>query len=299
MRPERVEIIVEIIGQIAGRLRRPLLWPIGRIALFTARQQAVRAQANADAHFVTPAILLTHNLPLAEFTPERVAGRCGVGAETIRCITRELVAAKSAACYGRIGTTCAEFGTLASWAVDLVNIFSGNLDRKGGAMFTRAAAIPGWKGDRAGGRGVSLHRWTSRVKGLPEIFGELPAATLADEIETAGEGQIRALITIAGNPCVSTQQSERLARALSKLEFMVSIDFYLNETTRWADVILPPTSALEHDTYDLALYRLAVRDFAKYSEAAVEKDPEAQHDSWTATYNNPKLYEWFLAHERK
>ncbi len=215
---------------------------------------------------------------IAEFTPARVAARCGIDAATIRRLTREFCAAQGAACYGRIGTTCAEFGTLASWAVDLVNVFSGNLDRAGGAMFARSAAIPGWSGDKPGGRGVSLHRWKSRVKGLPEVFGELPTATLADEIETAGEGQIRALVTIAGNPCISTQQSERLSRALSQLDFMVSIDFYINETTRWADVILPPTSALEHDTYDIALYRLTVRDFAKYSEAAVQKDADARHD---------------------
>ena len=212
------------------------------------------------------------------FTPENVAERCGIEPGAIRRLTREFCAATSAACYGRIGTTCAEFGTLASWAVDLLNVFSGNLDREGGAMFTRAAVIPGWKGDRAGGRGVALHRWSSRAKKMPEIFGELPTATLADEIETPGSGQIRALVTIAGNPCVSTQQTERLARALSTLDFMVSIDFYLNETTRWADVILPPTSALEHETYDVSLYRLAVRDFAKYSEPAVEKEAGAQHD---------------------
>jgi anaerobic selenocysteine-containing dehydrogenase len=215
---------------------------------------------------------------IADFSPERVAGRCGVDASTIRRLTREFCGARAAACYGRIGTTCAEFGTLASWAVDLVNVFSGNLDREGGAMFARSAAIPGWSSDKPGGRGVSLHRWKSRVKGLPEVFGELPTATLADEIETPGAGQIRSLVTIAGNPCVSTQQTERLSRALSKLDFMVSIDFYLNETTRWADLILPPTSALEHDTYDIALYRLTVRDFAKYSDAALPKDPSARHD---------------------
>jgi anaerobic selenocysteine-containing dehydrogenase len=215
---------------------------------------------------------------IAPYTAERVASRCGIAADTIRRLTREFCAAKKAACYGRIGTTCAEFGTVASWAVDLVNLFSGNLDREGGAMFSRAAAIPGWAGDKAGGRGVALHRWSSRVKGLGEVYGEYPVATLADEIETPGEGQIRAMVTIGGNPCVSTQNAERLSRALSKLDFMVSVDFYLNETTRWADVILPPTSPLEHETYDLALYRLAIRDFAKYSPAAVEKPEDSQHD---------------------
>ena len=181
------------------------------------------------------------------------------------------------ACYGRIGTTCQEFGTLASWAVDLLNVLAGKLDREGGAMFARAAAAPG-SSDEPGGRGVTLHRWKSRVRGLPEIFGELPAATLADEIETPGEGAIRALVTIAGNPALSTPNAARLDRALASLDFMVAIDFYLNETTRHAHLILPPTSPLEHDTYDLALYRLAVRDVAKYSEPVFEKPEGAQHD---------------------
>jgi anaerobic selenocysteine-containing dehydrogenase len=213
-----------------------------------------------------------------EFTPERVAGRCGIDATTIRRLAREICAAEKAACYGRIGTTCQEFGTVSSWAVDLVNVFAGNLDREGGAMFTRSAAIPGWRGDVGHGKGVSLHRWQSRVNGLGEIYGELPVATLADEIETPGAGQIRAMVTIAGNPCVSTPNTERLSRALSSLDFMVSIDFYINETTRFADLILPPSGHLEHDTYDLALYRLAIRDFAKYSPPVFDKPDRAQHD---------------------
>jgi anaerobic selenocysteine-containing dehydrogenase len=144
-------------------------------------------------------------------------------------------------------------------------------------MFSRAAAAGG-SSDEPGGRGVTLHRWKSRVKGLPEIFGELPAATLSDEIETPGEGAIKALVTVAGNPAVSTPDAARLDRALASLEFMVAIDFYLNETTRHAHLILPPTSPLEHDTYDLALYRLAVRDIAKYSEPVFDKPEGAQHD---------------------
>ncbi len=212
-----------------------------------------------------------------EFSPEAVTQRCSIDAQTIRRLAHEMAAAPSAACYGRIGTTCQEFGTLASWAVDLVNVLSGNLDREGGAMFARAAANPG-SSDEPGGKGVSLQRWHSRVRGLPEVFGELPVSTFAEEILTGGEGQIRALVTIAGNPVLSTPHAERLDQALASLEFMVSIDFYLNETTRHADIILPPTGALEHDTYDLALYRMAVRDVAKYSTPVFDPPEGTQHD---------------------
>lgn len=215
---------------------------------------------------------------VADFTPDAVAERCGVEAGTIRRLAREFAAAERGACYGRIGTTCQEFGSLASWAVDLLNVLGGKLDREGGAMFSRAATQPSGSSDEPGGRGVILHRWRSRVRGLPEIFGELPVATLADEIETPGEGAIRALVTVAGNPVVSTPHAGRLDRALASLEFMVSIDFYVNETTRHAHLILPPTGPLEHDTYDLALYRLAIRDFAKYSAPVFEREEGAQHD---------------------
>ena len=183
-----------------------------------------------------------------DLSPETVADRCGIGADVIRGLARDLRETERAACYGRIGTTCQEFGTLASWAVDLVNVLTGNLDVPGGAMFARPAA--GLGQNRApgtmGGRGVALERWRSRVQGLPEMFGEIPVSTLADEIEIDGPGEgdgetrIRALLTVAGNPALSAPGAERLDRALASLDFMVSVDFYLNETTRHADLILPP-----------------------------------------------------------
>ncbi len=216
-----------------------------------------------------------------QFPPERVAERCGVSAENIRRIARELCAADAAACYGRIGTTCQEFGTLASWAVDLVNVLSGNLDRPGGAMFTRPVASRGANRNhgRSGGRGVRLARWRSRVRQLPESYGELPVATMADEILEPGDGQVRAMITVAGNPLVSAPNVDRLTEAFSSLEFMVSVDFYINETTRFADVILPPPSPLQKTTYDIALYQLAVRNVAKWSPAATSK-PNGQPHEW-------------------
>src|SRR5438876_1382361 len=218
---------------------------------------------------------------LAEpFTPERVAATCGISASTIRKIARELAAAPRAAVYGRIGTCTQEFGTLSSWLIDVLNVLTGNLDREGGAMFPKAAAgARNATGASGHGRGVRFGRWKSRVRGLPEIYGELPASCLAEEIDTPGQGQVKALITLAGNPALSTPNSDRLQRALSTLKFMVSIDIYLNESTRYANVILPPPPVLARSHYDLALYQLAVHNVAHYSPPVIEREPEAL-DEW-------------------
>jgi anaerobic selenocysteine-containing dehydrogenase len=206
-----------------------------------------------------------------QFTPESVAEACGIDAPTIRRIAHELAAAPTAAVYGRIGTCTQEFGTLASWLVDVVNVFTGNLDRPGGAMFTLAATAP--RRIPGPGRGVQFSRRQSRVRSLPEFFGELPVVCLAEEIETPGDGQVRALITIAGNPALSTPDAGRLARALEQLDFMVSIDIYVNETTRHARVILPPEAELARGHYDVALYNLAVRNVANYSPPLIDLEP--------------------------
>jgi anaerobic selenocysteine-containing dehydrogenase len=209
-----------------------------------------------------------------DFTPEAVSGATGIHAETIRRLARELAGAPTAAVYGRIGTTTQLFGTTASWLVDVLNAITGNLDRPGGAMFPRAAAgAANTRGEGGSGRGVAFGRWRSRVRGLGEIFGELPVATLSDEIETPGEGQVRALITVAGNPVVSTPNAGRLDTALESLDFMVSVDIYVNETTRHADVILPAPSPVEKSQYDLAFYQLSIRNVANYSRALM--DPPA------------------------
>jgi anaerobic selenocysteine-containing dehydrogenase len=200
------------------------------------------------------------------FAPERVAEVCGVTAPEIRRLARELAAAPSAAVYARIGTSTAEFGTLTSWLVDVVNILTGNLDRPGGAMFPLAPHRPAGPRSR---RGFQLGRWQSRVRGLPEVRGELPAATLADEIATPGEGQVRALVTVAGNPVLSTPGGDRLGETLGDLEFMVSVDPYLNETTRHAHVILPPPPPSRSGHYDIAFGDLAVRNTARYSPPAL------------------------------
>lgn len=209
----------------------------------------------------------------SDFTPDAVAELTGIDAERIVALAHGLAGASSAAVYGRIGTTTQAFGTLNSWLVDVVNAVTGNLDRAGGAMFPRVAAGgANTKGEPGRGRGYVHGRWGSRVRGLGELFGELPVAALAEEIETPGDGQVRALITLAGNPVVSTPNADRLAAALAGLDFMVSVDIYVNETTRHADVILPAPGVLERSHYDLALYSFAIRDVANFSPAVFPRD---------------------------
>jgi anaerobic selenocysteine-containing dehydrogenase len=218
---------------------------------------------------------------LAEpFTPEAVAPLCGIEAEEIRRMSRELAAAERAAVYARIGTTTQRFGTLSSWLVDVLNYLTGNLDREGGAMFPLAAAAQRNSAGRGPtGKGVRIGRWRSRVSGRPEVFGELPVVCLAEEIATPGEGQVRALVTIAGNPLVSTPDAGALEAAVETLDFMVSVDIYVNETTRHADVILPAPEPLAKAHYDAALYQLAIRSVANWSAPAIDP-PAGQPAEW-------------------
>ncbi|WP_431920031.1 molybdopterin-dependent oxidoreductase [Nonomuraea jabiensis] len=201
------------------------------------------------------------------FPPEAVSGRTGVPAEVIVRLARELAEARTAAVYARIGTCTAEFGTLAQWLVDVLNVLTGNLDRPGGAMFPKPATEFG-----ARRKPYAVGRWKSRVRGLPESNGELPVATLADEIETPGEGQVTFLITVAGNPVLSAPHGARLDAAFARLDFMVSVDPYLNETTKHANVILPPPRMLQSGHYDFALLGFAVRNYARYSPPLLPLD---------------------------
>ncbi|MFD7257421.1 molybdopterin oxidoreductase family protein [Streptomyces sp. NPDC059874] len=208
---------------------------------------------------------------LGSFTPEAVAPACDLPADEIRTLARELAAAPTAAVYGRIGSCTVEYGTLASWLVDVLNILTGNLDRPGGALFPLPAAGP--RPRPAGpGKGFALGRWHSRVSGHPEVKSELPTAALAEEIETPGEGRIRALIAIAANPVLSAPDGDRLDRALAGLDFMVSIDPYLNETSRHAHVVLPPPPPSQSAHHDFAFNGFAIRNQARYTRAAVPLD---------------------------
>ena len=224
-----------------------------------------------------------------EFAPEVVAATCGIDAPTIRRIAHEIAAAPSAAVYGRIGLCNQEFGTLASWLIDVVNVLTGNFDRPGGMMFGNPIA---WSvshlDDPQWADGVSFGRWRSRVRGTPEVLGQVPVSCLAEEIDTPDDApglfesptkQIKALITIAGNPVISAPDAGRLDAALPMLECMISVDNWLNETTRHAHVILPGLSALEAPHYDDLILAWAARTFGNYSPPVFDV-PDGRPREW-------------------
>ena len=216
-------------------------------------------------------------LAALSFTPEAVSPHTGLSAESIRDLARQLADTPRAALYGRIGTSTQAHGGVATWLIYVLNILTGKLDTVGGMMFTQPAIDMVALGGMYGQRG-HFARGTSRVKGLPEFGGEFPASTMADEILTPGNGQIRAFVTVAGNPLLSSPNGGRLEEAFGQLDFMVSVDYYLNETTRHADVILPPTAALERSHYDLIFSMFAVHNVAKYSPKLFDAGPDARHD---------------------
>ena len=208
-----------------------------------------------------------------ELTPEWAAPLTGIPAANIERITHDLANAEAGICYGRMGVSTQAFGALCQWAIQVINVATGHLDKPGGSLFTRPAM------DQVVNTGPGgFGRFASRARGLPEFNYELPAAAMADEIRTPGEGQIRLLLTGAGNPVLSTPNGRALDEALEELDFMISVDPALNETTRHADVILPPSSPLEHDHYDIAFHNLAIRNTARYNPAVFDKPEEVMHD---------------------
>ncbi|MFJ9539385.1 molybdopterin oxidoreductase family protein [Streptomyces sp. NPDC101225] len=211
---------------------------------------------------------------VGEFTPEAVAAACDVEAGVTRTLARELAAAPTAAVYGRIGSCTVPYGTLGSWLVDVLNILTGNLDRPGGALFPQAATD---RTPRPAGpsHGFALGRWHSRVSKYPEAKGELPLSALAEEIDTAtAEGEpVRALVSVAANPVLSAPDGDRLDKALDSLDFMVSVDPYLNETSRHAHVVLPPPPPSQSPHHDFAFNTLAVRNQVRYTRPAVPLEP--------------------------
>ncbi|MFP3981551.1 MAG: molybdopterin-dependent oxidoreductase [Desulfobacterales bacterium] len=213
---------------------------------------------------------------VSEWTPAAAESICRVPSDEITRLARQIAEADKCAVYGRMGTSTVRHGTLCSWLIEAVNILTGNLDRQGGTGFARPAHVPDGSIPK---KGFTIGRWHSRVSGAAEVAGELPVALMAEEMETPGEGQIRSLITIAGNPVVAVPESRRLDAALAELDFMVCVDYYINETTRRADVILPPASILCHGHYDFFFHGLSVRNFAAYSPPVLEKGP-AEKDKW-------------------
>ncbi|HEY1086344.1 MAG TPA: molybdopterin-dependent oxidoreductase, partial [Archangium sp.] len=274
----------------------------GKLIVIDPRRTETAVRAD-EHHFIQPGtdallllgmlhVVLTENLPLPRggegrgegvppyvsgleevrtlakrFPPERVAAATGLSADTIRRLARDFASAKSAVAYGRMGTSVQGFGALCAWLINVLNIVTGNFDHPGGAMFPTPAFDPrSLPKAISGGRG-SFGRWKSRVRGLPEAGGELPVATLAEDILAPGEGRVRAMVTVAGNPVLSTPNGRQLDTAFSGLEFMVAIDPYLNETTRHANLILPPPSPLEREHFDIAFHMLAVRNTVRYARA--------------------------------
>ncbi|MCX6493984.1 MAG: molybdopterin-dependent oxidoreductase, partial [Rhodococcus sp.] len=212
---------------------------------------------------------------VAEFTPTAVAPIVGMSADDISSLARDFAAAKSAVAYGRMGVSTQQFGTVCQWAIQVLNIITGNLDRPGGAMVTDPAIDLISQG--IVGRG-HFDKWRSRVRDLPEFAGEYPCSTLVDEITTESKDQIRAMAVLSGNPVLSMPGGSRLDEAFAGLDFMVSFDFYINETSRHAHVILPPTMSLERDHYDLIFNSFAVHNTAKYMPAVLPKQTDAKHD---------------------
>jgi anaerobic selenocysteine-containing dehydrogenase len=240
--------------------------PGGDAALLLAMTQTLVAAGRVDEARIAA---VAHGWPqvrerLKAFTPERAAAQTGIAPETIRSLARDFADAPSSAAYTRVGVCNSRFGTLGSWATDVLNLAAGRLGAVGGAMFPTPpiaiAPIAPYLG-----LGDGHGRWVSRVRGLPEVFADLPANTLADEIETPGAGQVRALFVYAGNPVLSVPNSQRLSRALEKLEFMVAVDVSLNETTRHADVILPPAWTFAEDHFEGFAPNFAVRNFARFA----------------------------------
>ncbi|RMO04012.1 Oxidoreductase, molybdopterin-binding protein [Pseudomonas coronafaciens pv. zizaniae] len=230
---------------------------------------------------------------IGDFNAEAMSPRCGIAAGQIRQLARDFAAADQAVCYGRMGVSTQAFGTLCHWLTQLINLVTGNLDRVGGALCTEPAID--LVSSTSGGH---FNLWQSRVSGLPEYGGELPVSALAEEMLVEGEGQVRALVTVAGNPVLSTPNGRQLDQALKGLEFMVSIDLYINETTRHADLILPSTSALENDHYDTTFNTLAIRNVTRFNRAIFERPEGALHD-WEIFVGLAKAFAAKAARELK
>ena len=246
-----------------------LLLSMIHIILFNDKMELKHLENCIDADEITAI-----KAAVAHFTPELAEEKTGIPAVDIQGLTDSFLSAKSAVCYGRLGVSASKYGGLSHWAINTINILSGNFDKAGGAMFTNPAVNVSSRKSKT----KRFKRWSSRVRGLPEYGGELPSSTLAEDILTPGEGQIKAMITSCGNPVLSVPNGTKMDSAFESLDFMVCIDIYLNETTKHADVILPPATGLETPHYAIAFHNLAVHNSAKFSEAAVEKSEGAKFD---------------------
>jgi anaerobic selenocysteine-containing dehydrogenase len=208
----------------------------------------------------------------AQFDMDRISLVTGIAREDIERIAVEFASAKGAVCYGRTGVSMVEFGGLCQWLMQVINVITGNMDEEGGMMFPLTAI------DSLGLAHSSWDRYRSRVSGRPEFSGELPMAVMAEEILTPGEGQLRGLIAIAGNPVLSMADGTRTEEALQHLQFMVSVDYYLNETSRFADIILPPVGPFEKSHYDLFYHLYDTINWSKYAPPLFTPEEPAHTD---------------------
>ncbi len=215
----------------------------------------------------------------AEFPAERVANITGLAPDTIRRLAREFAAAPQGVIHGRTGTCTQRFGSVSGWLIDALIVLTGNLDRPGGAMFTNGGIPMPLLFNETFKDGVApLGRWHSRVGKLPESIGMLPTAALADEILVPGEGQVRALVTQAGNIALSNPNGAKLARAFESLEFMLSFDIYVNETTRHADIIIPGPSYAEHSDFAAVTPYESCRKYIKWAPPIFAPEAGTPHD---------------------
>jgi anaerobic selenocysteine-containing dehydrogenase len=210
---------------------------------------------------------------VSDYTPAKVATYIGMTEQQIKDLVSDFCAADSAVCYGRMGASVQAFGTLTQYLIMLFNMLTGNLDKPGGMMFTQPAAdlLP------HSGRG-SIGNYHSRVRKLPAFAGEFPVSALAEEITTPGDGQIKAMVIGAGNPVLTTPNGQQLDKAFEGLDFMVAVDFFITETSRHANIILPPVTALERDHYDIVFHNFAVRNSAKFSPALFTPSEDSRTD---------------------
>lgn len=215
---------------------------------------------------------------LASITLAQAATATGISAEAISTLATRLHQAQAAAVYGRVGTTLQKFGTLTSFLIDVVNILTDNLDKAGGAMFPEQPFVAASHAHKHPDAGPQYNRYQSRVSGYPEVLGQMPAVALAEEILTAGDQQIQALVCFAGNPVVSHPASDQLERALASLDLLVCVDIYHNETSKHAHVILPGSSPFEDSHYDSFLGAMGYRNTARYSPPVFATDNPREWD---------------------
>jgi anaerobic selenocysteine-containing dehydrogenase len=225
---------------------------------------------NAEAYITNLEVIKDIITP---YSSEKVARVTGISTDEIKKLALDFCTAKSAVCYGRMGVSVQRFGSTCQWLINILNIVTGNFDRAGGHMFPNPAVRV-----RRGKLRKFEPRWHSRVSKRREVLGELPTAVLAEEIMTEGDGKIRGLVVSAGNPVISAPNGKKLTDAFKQLDFMVAIDIYINDTTRHANIILPPATGLEVDHYDLAFHALAVQNTAKYSPALFPPGADRQYD---------------------